>query len=224
MNSVLLVLFLTFFMANATFAEMDLEKQLTGKSFQKAELVPVGYVASAETKGDLNGDGTDEVALIIRENSTSKEGDEFRQQYLLIFKGVTPAKYVIWKIGRHHFVETNAGFMEPNGVGTFEIKKGVLTIETSLALSSGGWGAGGCTMKWREEKNGFRLIGLTVVDFSRSCACGTTVDTNFLTGSKIITSDRSSSGEQLPTERVKKVKEKSKTVFWEQFDYTKFCN
>ena len=212
-----------FLFATVAIAETNFEKQFNGKPLTRAQLVPDGYTTSAEATGDLNNDGADDIALIVRDRSNLKEGDEYRPQYVLIFKGSKSNKYEIWKIGRSHFVNTHPNFMEPNGIGGFEIKNGVLTIGTSIALSAGSWSAGGCVMMWRNEKKGFRLIGLTLVDLSRTCACGTTVDTNLLTGSKIVKTDRSPDGEKLAAENVERKKEKPKTVLWEQFELDKFC-
>jgi hypothetical protein len=144
-------------------------------------------------------------------------------QAVLIFAGDTSGKYTLWKLGVSHFMNGSQDLMEKGGVGTFEIKKGVLTIASDDMMSVGS-GAGGCTLKWRNGPAGFQLIGLTVVDVDRNCACGTTKDTNYLTGLTIHTSDRTKRGDQAPKEKVKRTKSKPQAILWESFDFDKICS
>ncbi len=90
-------------------------------------------------------------------------------------------------------------------------------------MSAGGWTAGGCVQKWRNSKKGFQLIGLTVTKINRGCACGTTVDKNFLTKKSITKSDEGPNGEQLEKEIVKKDDLKIDDIFWDDFNYDKYC-
>lgn len=181
------------------------------------DLVPGGFLKSAEAKGDLNADGISDIALLLR------QGGADAPQSVLLYLGDKAGKYTLWKTGATHFIEANPNLMEENGVGTFEIKKGVLIIASSTAMSMGGWSAGGCTQKWRKDKSGFRLIGLTMTDIDRKCACGSTTDMNLLTGLSITSTDRDENGGQMEKESVTKTKGKPKVVFWEDFVYDESC-
>ncbi len=75
-----------------------------------------------------------------------------------------------------------------------------------------------------KRAEGFQLIGLTVSDLDRKCACGTTNDTNYLTGLTIYTSDRDEDGDQLPKVKVKRKRAKPRTIRWETFDFDKMCS
>lgn len=201
------------------------QRALTGKELSDTELVPSGFVKVAEAKGDLDADGRDDVALLVHRKVHKGHGDqEGMPQLVLVFLRQPSGKCAIWKVGSHHFIDSDPDFMADNGVGTFEIKKGVLKVGTSTAMSSGGWEAGGCTEKWRKGPTGFQLVGLTVDDFSRACACGSTTDTDLLTGVSIYRSDRGEDGEQLKRERVTKTKGKPEIILWEDFDYDKACS
>ena len=95
----------------------------------------------------------------------------------------------MWWLSSRHFIDDSSNFMEPHGLGVFQIKKGVLTIGTSTMVSAGSWSSIDCTTKWRNGPAGFQLIGLTTVEVNCSCACVSDSDTNFLTGVTISSYD-----------------------------------
>jgi hypothetical protein len=219
--------------ARAAFGPEDvatIQAALAGKAVVEGAVVPRGFAKVAGAKGDLDGDGTDDLALIVRRAAKDKhaqapsdESDDYEvPQAVLIFTGDKSGKYTLWKLGAHHFMDGEKDLMNEGGVGILEIKKGVLTIASDVMMSVGS-GAGGCTLKWRNGPAGFQLIGFTVVDVSRTCACGTTSDTNYLTGVTIYSSDRDKHGEQMAKEKVKRTKAKPQTILWESFDFEKMC-
>jgi hypothetical protein len=205
------------------------------RKLSEKELAPNGFRKVAEAKGDLNADGIPDMAIIVHrlpknspasslpEEDIENDEDEDVRQYVVLFLGDKLGKYAFWKLGATHILDTNPNFMVEYGVGDFEIKKGVLSIASSISMSMGGWSAGGCTQKWRNEKSGFRLIGLTITDVNRGCACGSTTDINFLTGLEIYGTDRDRNGNQTGKEQITKTKRKRKAVLWEHFDYEEMC-
>jgi hypothetical protein len=207
-----------------------IQAALAGKAVGEGALIPRGFAKVAEARGDLDGDGTDDLALIVRraakelqEKAPSEDSDGVPQA-VLIFTGDKSGKYTLWKLGASHFMDSTDNLMEKGGVGLFQIKKGVLTIASDVSMSMGGWSAGGCTLKWRNGPAGFQLIGLTVSDIDRKCACGTTNDTDYLTGRTIFTSDQDTAGDQAPKQKVKRTKAKPRTILWESFDFDKMCS
>ncbi len=80
-------------------------------------------------------------------------------QAVLIFTGDKTAKYTLWKLGASHFMDGTENLMEEGGVGLFQIEKGVLTVASDVSMSMGGWGADGCTLKWRNGPKAFSSSG-----------------------------------------------------------------
>ncbi len=232
MKQLVALVTLSFFACTAWAGAEDfaqLEGLLQGQTFDRMHLVPKGYVKVAEAKGDLSGDGVDDLAILVQESprlsrlSAKDRDDAEKPQAVVLYLGTKTGSYSFWKLGRRHFSPAYLNQMEENGVGVFAIRKQVLIMNNSVAMSMGGWGAGGCTQKWRNEKAGLRLIGLTTVDFSRACACGTSDDTNFVTGLNIKTDNRGPDGQQIEKEKTTKTKVEPKILLWEDFDFDKMC-
>ena len=219
---------------------------LKGKKLAAKDLVPAGFTRVAEARGDLNNDGIDDLALMIREKSSDKDSDKDKDaseqeqdkktkpdeekeeessppQVILLFLGDKSGTFSFWKLGPHHFPDAFPRFIDDGGIGEFKIQKGVLIINSSISVSIGSWAAGGCTQKWRNDKSGFRLIGLKIVDVRRNCACGDTKDVNYLTGDEIFTSDRAANGQQTKNMKTTKRKIEPKVILWDDFDYDTFC-
>jgi len=206
-----------------------LRNALAEKALGEGALVPHGFAKVARAKGDLDGDGTDDLALIVRRagkgaRAKGASDDDEVPQAVLIFTGDKAGKYTLWKLGVSHFMDGAANLMEEGGVGTFDIKKGVLTIASDTAMSMGGWSAGGCTARWRNGPAGLQLIGLTVSDIDRKCACGTTKDTNYMTGLTIYRDDRERATDDPPRQKLKRTRTKPQTILWENFDFDQMCS
>lgn len=212
------------------------------KKLAEKDLVPPGFTKVAEARGDLNNDGVNDLALIIREKPSDKdesaserdqdkkamsgeekEEDSSPPQVVLLFLGDKSGTFTFWKLGPHHFLDAFPNFIDAGGIGDFKIQKGVLIINSSIGVSIGSWAAGGCTQKWRNDKGGFRLIGLTIVDSSRACACGDTKDVNYLTGDEIFTSNRTENRQEAKKMKTEKRKIEPRIILWDDFDYDSFC-
>jgi|GEM_PF-5751134 len=217
--------------AKAFQAEVQfLKSYYAERTLDLKSLLPKDYVKSGEARGDLDGDGIDDLVIIIHKdpsaNKTAKgdlSGGFDLPQFVVILTGSKSGQLKMWKFGQSHFHHAMTSQMEENGLRGFEIKKGVLSFTADFALSMGGWSAGGCTQKWRNGKTGFQLIGLTVENMDRKCACGQTTDQNLLTGAKQVTSDQKQDGSQASKTTTKKIKDAPQTVLWEDFDYERYC-
>jgi hypothetical protein len=209
--------------ATAADEVLSIEDALGGKILSDKELVPRGLVKVAEAKGDLNGDGIDDIALVLHLGPQAAGDADVLGQSVALFAGDKSGKYSLWKVGDSHFVDSIPDFMEPHGVGVFQIKKGVLTVGSSEMRSAGSWSSSDCTLKWRNGPTGFQLIGLTIVELDRSCACVSSTDVNLLTGLHIYASDTGKGGKKLKKERVVKKKGKPQVVLWEDFDWEEMC-
>lgn len=195
---------------------------LKDRKLSEKDLIPEGFMKVAEARGDLNHDGIDDLALIIRMKADDDEAYGTRQAVLL-FTGDRSGTFTFWKVGAHHFVDSNGAFYEESGIGRFEIRKNVLVIHSTTTTIKPSGGGGGCVQKWRNEKSGFRLIGLRVDKIDRFCACGDSIDTNYLTGDEILTSDRDADGAQTEKMKTTRTKGKTRMVLWDEFNYDLFC-
>lgn len=210
-----------------------LKKAYTGK-LTDDQLVPKRFVAAGQTKGDLNGDGIADVALILhrelaKKKSSKKNSDDDSEdsydlpQFVILFTGTAEKRYELWKLGEHHFTNSMSNQMSENGLSLLSIDKSMLTVTSDFAMSMGGWSAGGCTQKWRNNKSGFELIGLTVNSTNRKCGeCGTYSDTNFSSHKQIIKKISDDPENPKTTTSTKKTKEDP--IGWEKFKYDVRCS
>lgn len=200
-------------------------KALEGKVLSEKQLVPRGFVKNGEgAKGDLDGDRLEDIVLIIHRDHRKlvrAPGEDVLAQLILIFTAVEPGKYSAWLAGYYADWDLDASDDDNEGQ-PLQIKKGVLTI--GWASPEGPMTGQNCTMKWRNGPAGFQLIGLTVNDFDKRCACGSSSDTNYLTGVEIYETDQGKDGDQLKKPRTKKIRAKPQTILWEKLDWDKMCS
>jgi hypothetical protein len=105
---------------------------LAGKRGPVDALVPAGLAKVTQARGDLDGDAIDDVALLVQQ-APSSSGEPERAQAILLFRGDRSGQFTLWKVGTQHFVVSVPNFMEPNGLGVFQIRKGVLTAASAEA-------------------------------------------------------------------------------------------
>lgn len=195
-------------------------KALAGKTLSEEELVPGGFLKLAEAKGDLDGDGQDDVVLIIHRpaQKATSPGTGLVNPVthpVLVFRADKSGKYTLWKLGLDHFITVDVYHSEEELTATLAIRKGVLTMESSLTQAGSFWSR--CRSKWRNGLAGFQLIGLTAEDDR------TEVDTNYLTGVTIRRTDRNTSGDNLDKPTVTRTKEKPYIVLWDEFSNGQWC-
>lgn len=134
---------------------------------------PKGYVNFLEEKGDLDGDGTDELLVAYE---TDKETDLGRERQIHIFKK-EDNKWKLHKKFTGPLLPSKGGGTMGDPFQSIKIKKGVIIIEQS----------GGSREKWsyvhkfRKEEKSWELIGATV-DYADSCIKSERYDYNLNTG------------------------------------------
>ncbi len=184
--------------------------------------IPADYIEAAKTTGDLNKDSIDDIVLLISQK-IPKDKVDAAPQIILIFLGTKEKKFKLWKTGKKHFLRNSSSLMEPFGLSNLTIKNRVLSIGSNASYSEGTWNIYNCEQKWREENGELKLIGLTVSEFDRRCACGKTIDHNLLTQKKITKTDKGDNDEALSKEITSITKEKPLKVLWEEFNYDNYC-
>ncbi|MFZ4763069.1 MAG: hypothetical protein ACOYK8_09665 [Alphaproteobacteria bacterium] len=187
----------------------------SGRKLKEKEIKIPHSQEIARAKGDLNNDQVEDLAFLISIESISKP-------LVLIFLGDKSGNFSYWKLGAAHFIDDQPNFIEKSGLQLFKIEKEILHIATTDATSMGSWSARICHQKWRDDKTGLHLIGLTIAQMDRKCACGTKIDVNYITGEIIRTSDQSKDGEEM-ARIFTKARKKSPPILWENFDFASFC-
>lgn len=168
-----------------------------------APFVPAGWKVIATEKGDLNKDGTDDMALVIENTDKAKfvqnpdkgfEPEVFNtnpRQLLVLFKD---------KSGNYTLADKNEGFIPPQhnpdmpclqdpflDSGEMLIKKGVLSITLQTFESCGAWAMSNVTYTFRYQEGSFKLIGFDLDEGNRVSGELFATSINFLTGKKSAT-------------------------------------
>lgn len=185
-----------FFLIISQFSFAQSDEPTIKKTVSKiADFVPAGWKILTETKGDLNKDGLEDVALVI-ENKDPKNfikdterwgGDtiNINPRYLLVaFK----------KANGYELVAKNTKFIpsensqdspcltDPFGQeGGIEIAKGLLQIHFQNFYSCGAWEIYNFDYIFRFQKHKFELIGYNRSSLHRSSGEETSTTMNFST-------------------------------------------
>ncbi len=155
--------------------------------------VPMDWRIEIKLSGDLNGDGRDDVALVLRaidprnvidaRGQGGPENFDTNPRILMVAFGNAAGGYDL-ALENHTLIarttEPSAQDpLDPNGVqqGGVEIKKG--TLQVTLGYFGGNMGH--LTYTFRFEKGGFRLIGYDSIDVERNKGTVRQASINYLT-------------------------------------------
>ncbi len=171
------------------------------------DFIPKNWKLTINTKGDLNKDNLDDIAMVIEDadslniHKNDNLGTPFinlNPRYLLIlFKNKTTNSYDLKAINKNFIPSENDAenscladpLLEDGGVA---IKKGMLQIDLNYWTSCGSWSVTHSTYKFRFQENTFQLIGLDESYFGRNTGEETTTSYNYLTHKKCVTSNANS--------------------------------
>ena len=172
--------------------------------------VSKGWKIIATTKGDLNKDGTEDIAIVIEdtkkanfkknEGMGSPELNLNPRELLILFRDKAKGTYSLIEKTDSFIPEANdeenpclADPLLENGDIT--IYKGVLVVDFNYWYSCGSSGVTHNTYTFRFQDNAFMLIGYDSYDFNRFSGDKDTISINFLTKKKSITSGENEFGE-----------------------------
>ena len=143
------------------------------------DFVPAGWRLESKISGDLNGDGRDDVALVLRGNDPRNvidmrghggpENYDTNPRILAVAFANATGGYDLTRENHTLIARTMEPSaqdpLDPNGVqaGGVEIKNG--TLQVTLGYFSGNMGH--LTYTFRFEKGGFKLIGYDSLDVER---------------------------------------------------------
>lgn len=158
----------------------------SGKS--KSDFIPENWKTLGEAKGDLNGDKTEDIALVLKAANAKfinkNEGlgsDTFdtNPRMLVILFGSNDGYKLAEQNNRIIAMADSPTMEEP--FDSIEIKNGVLQIKQHIFMSAGGWGTSNYTYKFRYQNADFALIGADTTSLQRNTGETETRSYNFLT-------------------------------------------
>jgi hypothetical protein len=154
---------------------------------------PAGWRVELKIAGDLNKDGIDDLALVIRQNDPNNVLTntglgvprlDTNPRVLAVVFGKAGGGYQL-ALENHTLIPRTT---EPNlddylaESGGVAIKRGTLQVTLHLFASAGGWTAGNRTYTFRFQDAGFVLIGYDSNMVQRNTGKTTGVSVNYLTG------------------------------------------
>ncbi|SDQ86531.1 hypothetical protein SAMN05421664_2893 [Chryseobacterium soldanellicola] len=157
-------------------------------------VVPKGYTKIAETKGDLDKDGKDEIVLVF--NTDKKVKSDFNNGYqreFFILKN-NNGKLQIWRKNSTVIFASETGFYpEYNPIPDVKIKNGCIIISQKFNTNSRHTQA--YIHTFRFQNGDFYLIG-SVSTFDDTCEFNMLNEINFSTGKAIVNENYSSCDEE----------------------------
>jgi hypothetical protein len=154
---------------------------------------PAGWRVEFKIAGDLNKDGIDDLALVIRQNDPKNvltntglgvSKLDTNPRILAVVFGKAGGGYTL-VLENHTLIPRTT---EPNlddylaEGGGIAIKRGTLQVTLHLFSSAGGWGAGNRTFTFRFQTGRFALIGYDATTVQRNTGKTNDVSVNYLTG------------------------------------------
>jgi hypothetical protein len=158
--------------------------------------VPVGWQVDASATGDLNGDGTSDVAIVLRRSDPklivhndglgTAELDTNPRRLVIYFRQGSTFREVAATLRLLPSAASTEStcLADPFEDGGIAIARQVLSISLNFWMSCGGWGTSTNTYKFKREGSRFRLIGFDHMEFMRNSGEGEKFSVNFLTGRK----------------------------------------
>lgn len=159
-----------------------------------ADFAPSGWKIEHENEGDLNGDGADDLVLLLRMNDrknviANKDGlgeDPFdtNPRILAVAFADEAGGYAL-KLENHTLIarRTVPTQSDPITDGKdIAIERGTLKVHLDFFLSAGGWTMFNCTYRFRHQNGRFELIGFDKVTTQRNSGEMYNVSINYSTG------------------------------------------
>lgn len=155
-----------------------------------ADFAPPGWIVEAEAKGDLDGDGTPDVAFVLRgtDPALKIKGDGLGPETLDTNPRIVGV--AVAREGGYRLVARNATLIPRNDVpsreDTFEkdglsIARGALKIELTHFMTAGGWGAANASFLFRLREGRLEAVGYDRFTVQRNTGETETLSVNYLT-------------------------------------------
>lgn len=183
------------------------------------EFVPTGWKTIFSTKGDLNGDKLEDIAIVIEKtdkaNIVKNEnlGSEYlnlNPRILLVLFKQKNGSYILAGKNDKDFIKSAGDKENPALMDTLDsisIKNNILKIKFSYFLSAGSWSVTQNTFTFRFQNKKFELIGFDNNSYMRNSGNQEEFSINFSTNKVKITT-----GENMFDKKMNKPKEEWKTI------------
>ena len=160
--------------------------------------VPQGWFIETKAAGDLNGDGLEDFALVLRDKDPKNlltggmygetPFDTNPRLLAVVFADTAGGAYRLG-LENHSLIPRpdNPSQEDPlSESGGVSIDHGSLKVGLYLFMSAGGWDMGVTSYRFRYEKDDFRLIGYDNYNVNRGSGRINDVSINLLTGKVVI--------------------------------------
>jgi hypothetical protein len=156
--------------------------------------VPQGWLLEEQTSGDLDHDGVDDLAFVLRQNNPENvvSHGELGEKPLdtnprilgVAFRTGTSGDYIL-KIENHTLIRRREDPSQEDafgdGNGGIVIKRGVLEVSLHLFMTAGGWDMFTAAHKFQYRNGRFELIGFDRFNVHRASGKTTNISVNYLT-------------------------------------------
>lgn len=165
--------------------------KLPAQAASAAGFAPKGWPVEAQAKGDLNGDGIDDLALVLRNkdprNVITHDGlgqnpFDSNPRILAVAFGTAGGGYGLAAQNHDLIPRPESPTLEdPFGEGELSIAKGVLKLKLHFFASAGGWTMYNSTFSLRWQNGRFELIGFDRFLMQRNTGDVEDLSVNFTT-------------------------------------------
>lgn len=161
---------------------------LPGRGSDAAAFVPTGWRLIKTVRGDLDGDGQADLAMVMQAQDPAnikplgKSGTYDANPLRIAAALFDPAAKAYVLAAEDHTVIPPR--LEPEFLDAFDeiaIVDGKLTLRLTRFATLGGWGAGNRTLTFRYQNGAFYLIGLDASETQRNTGEYTDYSLNYLT-------------------------------------------
>lgn len=150
------------------------------------EFVPAGWTLVEALEGDLNGDGSPDLALLMRESDPRKierDGVELNTNPYRIAVAFRAGEGTYrLTMENHRLIPRHTNRQVENPFEDFALNNGSLVVHLHHFANMGGWGMATMKYRFRYQQGAFHLIGYDRIDTQRNTGAVETVSVNYLTG------------------------------------------
>ncbi len=158
------------------------------------DFVPSGWRLEHSVRGDLNGDASDDIALVLRkpykpptQAEDADAGAAFDPMQRILVVALHEKTSGHYRLAHRDHTLIPARFSANvedylAGLDPLEISKGVLRLRLDVFLSAGGWETSSRTFSFRLKGKAFTLIGFDRTITHRGTGRHEEVSINYLTG------------------------------------------